>query len=215
MVSHGRLVDRSLSRRKPRTSPRPRVLVLTEGEVTEPEYLNGVRIALRLSTVDIKIMPSGAVPRTLVERAVSAKRDAQRLARRDGDKNRLYDEVWCVFDVDTHPNVRDAEALANANSIKLAISNPSFELWLLLHFSDQQAFLTPADARSRLRRFVPSYEKRVAFHLYDGTRSLAESRAEQLNSFNERNDCIGANPSTSVFKLTTLLRAVSAPLGLS
>ena len=41
------------------------------------------------------------------------------------------------FDVDEHPGISDAKQMARASGIKLAISNPCFELWLLLHFREQ------------------------------------------------------------------------------
>jgi hypothetical protein len=49
------------------------------------------------------------------------------------------DEVWCVFDVDEHPKLAEARDQANANGIQLAVSNPCFELWLLLHFQEHRA----------------------------------------------------------------------------
>jgi len=64
------------------------------------------------------------------------KKTAEANSRREKEVNLLYNSVWCVFDVDDHPRVADARQMAADNGIELAISNPCFELWLLLHFRD-------------------------------------------------------------------------------
>ena len=58
----------------------------------------------------------------------------------------MHDEYWCVFDVDVHPYLREATALAKSNGIKLAISNPCIELWFLLHFANQTAYIERREA---------------------------------------------------------------------
>ena len=77
------------------------------------------------------------MPKTLVERAVAMKREAALEAKRKKDENLKYDQVWCVFDIDEHPFVPEAKQQARDNGIEVAISNPCFELWALLHFRDQ------------------------------------------------------------------------------
>ncbi|MGH3940412.1 MAG: RloB family protein, partial [Pseudonocardiaceae bacterium] len=62
---------------------------------------------------------------------------------------------WCVFDVEwpkNHPNLKQAIQLARDHNIRLAISNPCFELWLILHFEDQTAFLNTDEAETRSRK---------------------------------------------------------------
>ena len=64
------------------------------------------------------------------------------------------DEFWCVFDVEwprNHPGLGEAIKQARENQIRLAVSNPCFELWLILHFQDHGGWLENNDAR-RLRR---------------------------------------------------------------
>ncbi|MFT7647504.1 MAG: hypothetical protein ACI8Y4_002253 [Candidatus Poriferisodalaceae bacterium] len=50
-----------------------------------------------------------------------------------------FDEIWCVFDTDEHPNLEQAVAEAADSNIRTARSNPCFELWLVLHVADQTA----------------------------------------------------------------------------
>ncbi len=49
--------------------------------------------------------------------------------------------------------------LAQAQRINLAVSNPSLELWYLLHFQEQQAYIHRDKAVEELRKHVPQYQK--------------------------------------------------------
>lgn len=117
-----------------------------EGEETEERYL--VDLAQRhrervLLTVD----RFHGRPLHLVEEAVSRRKTGASEARRGG--GRPYDEIWCVFDVDDHPNFARAVDLARRNGVELAISNPCIELWFILHLEDQTAFIDGGDAQRR------------------------------------------------------------------
>jgi hypothetical protein len=128
--------DRKPARRAPFRNPKPVILVVCEGKNTEPQYIDGFRRHVRNPRVDIEIAPSTGVPRTLVQVAKEKKENAEEEANRQRDPNLAYDSVWCVFDIDDHPKVGEAKEMARDNNIKLAISNPCFELWLLLHFRE-------------------------------------------------------------------------------
>ncbi len=123
-----------------------------EGTRTEPDYVKALKLepAVRESaSVDIRIdlEASGAVPLTLVNAAAEAR---ARSAQEQGE----IDQVWCLFDVEwprNHPDLPEARAKAEASDVRLAISNPCFELWLALHFEDHTAWLDN-DAAGKLRR---------------------------------------------------------------
>ena len=91
----------SLRRRRPFREVKRRILIVCEGEVTEPNYFNDLRHQTR-SLVGLKIEPGGT-PKTLVERAADLKKSAEKDAKRGKDETLKYDVVWCVFDVDEHP----------------------------------------------------------------------------------------------------------------
>lgn len=61
----------------------------------------------------------------------------------------------------THPGLTDAIEQARQNGIWLAISNPCFELWLVLHFQDQSAWLD-SDGACRLRRELDASRDRAS-----------------------------------------------------
>jgi len=134
------------------------------------------------------------------------KKQAEREARRQRDGFLKYDEVWCVFDVDEHPNLADARQQAKANSIKLALSNPCFELWLLLHFQDQSAHVERDASKSACRRHMPDYHKKVPFEVLYPLYEQAVKRAAALEKWQSENDRAGGNPSTKVHHLTERIR---------
>lgn len=87
------------------------------------------------------------MPEALVSSAIKAR---DKSAEEEGE----IDEFWCVFDVEwprNHPRLREAVQQARGNGINLAISNPCFELWLILHFESHSSWLDN-DAARRLRR---------------------------------------------------------------
>jgi len=198
-----------LQRRKWFAEPRTRVLICCEGEVTEPSYLDGLRRELQIRLVQIEVVPCGMNPKTLVDHAVEKKKGAERQARREKDDNLKYDEVWCVFDVDAHQHVPDAKQKAAANNIKLAISNPCFELWLLLHFQDQTAYIERHPVQSACRGHMPGYEKDVPCEQVFPRYREAVERAVKLDHWQETRGCAGENPSTGVHRLTERIMELS------
>lgn len=133
---------------------------------------------------------------TLVTTAIERK-------AKDGEE---IDEIWCVFDVESpksHPNLLNAIALAKKNGINLAISNPCFELWLILHFEDQTAYLTTSQAESKSRRLDGRDGKRINPDLYLENRQIAAERAVYLRKRHEGNSTLFPqdNPSSSMVDL--------------
>lgn len=110
------------------------------------------------------------------------------------------DQVWCVVDVDEFDLSR-ATRLAQREDVRLAISNPCFEYWLLLHFELCSAPLTCYDdVHRRLARHVPHYDKgRLRFA------DFAQGVDEALERGRSRCTTVGAeherNPSTGVWAL--------------
>lgn len=50
---------------------------------------------------------------------------------------KIYDEIWCVLDVEHaahEAKLTEALALARTANIRMFLSNPSFEVWLIAHF---------------------------------------------------------------------------------
>jgi hypothetical protein len=200
---------RGLQRRVPVRDPLPVILVLCEGKVTERQYIEQFRLVHGVATVTIHIVTPGGDPRSLVERAIMLRDEASRTARRSGDVNAAYDEVWCVCDVDEHERLGEARQIAVRSDIRLAVSNPCFELWLLLHFADQTANLNPAQALDRVRRHLPGYDKRLRFADLAAGYPQAVQRADALHRRHEELGTAGGNPSTYMHVLTERIREYS------
>ncbi len=189
----------SLRRRRPSREPKPRFLIVCEGEVTEPHYFNEFR-RLSRKLIDLKIVPAG-VPKTVVQQAVKLKNKSEEMAKRSKDENLRYEYVWCLFDIDEHPNVDDAKQQARDNFLNVAISNPCFELWLLLHFQDQNAHIGRKPLKHLCIKHMPGYVKTPFCGALFPNLHLAIERAATLDKRHESNNKIGANPSTGVYRL--------------
>ena len=83
------------------------------------------------------------------------------------------DEFWIVLDTDHWIDGGHIKNLARVlracrqKGIQVAFSNPSFELWLLLHFADfpKEDALTRADIETRIRGIVGAYDKTKVYNL--------------------------------------------------
>lgn len=182
-----------------------------EGLRSEPEYLEALRRerAVRdVAAVDLRIerQSGGSVPLTLLRMAVEAR---ERADREQGE----IDEIWCVFDVEwptNHPGLKEALELARRHGIEVAVSNPCFELWLVLHFQDHRSWLDN-DAARRLRRSCDGQvDKGVVGASYMAMRDLATVRAVALDWMHAQNGTSFPhdNPSSGMHRL---IAAVSPP----
>lgn len=199
--------SRRPGRRPPFRDPKPTILVVCEGEKTEPQYLEGFKRAYHNPRVTIKIAPEHGVPRTLVEIAKNRKNEAEAEAHRERDENIAYDSVWCVFDIDEHANVPNVREMARDNNIQLAVSNPCFELWLLLHFRDSPGMQHHEKIQTMLAVHIPGYNKHVDYATYSVGYLEAATHAKRLDDSAELDGEAGRNPTTGVYKLTELIRS--------
>ena len=199
----------SLRRRAAQLESRPRVLIICEGKATEPSYLQGLKKMEQVRLVEVIVDSEGGTPKTLVERAASRMKAAKKAAQGARDENLRYDEIWCVFDVDEHPKLMDAKQQAEAHHIEIALSNPCFELWLLLHFKDQTAWIHRHDAQSACRAQLKEFEKRIDFAKIRDRVDVAIQRAARLEDWQESRGSQGENPSTTVHKLVQRLKELS------
>lgn len=187
--------DKSLRRPRHTREIRPTYLIVCEGKVTEKEYLSDLRISETIP-IDLQFI-AGAVPKTLVERAVGE------VGRNTG----LYDEAWVIFDIDEHPNVAAALDQAYANDLKVVVSNPCFELWALLHFEYHSAAIHRKDLHKLCVKRMPGYVKELPFSELSPLYETALSNAKRLNAWHATRGTTGANPSTNVYELTESIRS--------
>jgi hypothetical protein len=201
-----------LRRKQGERPPYERLLIVCEGKKTEPLYFEDVRIQGRVPSAHIKIVHSelGTEPIQVVESAEAEFYNAER----------RFDRVFAVFDRDEHltyePALKKAVALDQQlrNDEKRRIhftavpSVPNFEIWLLLHFEDIQAFGHRSEMITRLRQHIPDYEKglRGIYALTEEHLPVATERAVRLRA---RFDALpGDDPFTAVDELVALMRTI-------
>jgi RloB-like protein len=163
---------------KRRIASRPElktIVVFTEGQSSEPDYINAPKAIPKIAenyALSVEIHPEHGVPLTLVRSAVDRRRDSE------------VDECWCIFDVEwpkNHPNLHEATSLARDHEISLAISNPCFEVWLILHIKQFGRWCDTAEAEKRSRDLDGRAGKGLGGAAdYMPKRRLAADRAKRL-----------------------------------
>ena len=150
------LLDRRVQRRDARI-----VIIATEGADTEPAYFRGLqeREIIDRSRVRIEVIATPRQEGTSAPKHVLRRLDA--FASRYGFLDGL-DELWLVIDVDRWPAEQLSEVAQEATQkgFGLAVSNPCFELWLLLHVAEAPVPIgTCAGCEAEIRRVVGAYSK--------------------------------------------------------
>ncbi len=201
----------SFKRRQARRSPYDMVLIVCEGEKTEPNYFRALIDDLQLNTANIKIAKNtaGSSPRNVTD-----------AARKEYSKEKDYDAVYCVFDKDQHPSYNEACDIIRREKdrgkrgcpMHAIASVPCFEFWLLLHFLyTTKVFDTGhgsicANVISDLKIHIPHYGK-GATDTYQTTRnwiSTAISNAKKVERHCQSGDT--DTPSTDIYKLVEYLQ---------
>jgi hypothetical protein len=152
-------------------------------------YFDGLKRARAARTTKVTVRYVHGAPLAVVK-AAAAKRRAME-----------YDEVWAVCDVDEF-DISDAACMARQHQVELALSQPCFEVWLILHLSDCNAHLDDAThAKARLGKVLSGWDKTdLRFGDFGDGVDDAVRRAKSLGEPPE------ANPSTTVWRLVESLR---------
>lgn len=201
-------ISRKPKRRRVR---KPVVYLICEGEETEIRYFK----RFRSRNCNIDIIP-------LSSQYKSADRLVQKVNSTMG-QNPYYPEdgdvIWCVFDRDDNTNemLLRAKQLADREGYHLAYSNPSFEIWFLFHFINQQAEVTDCQEVIRMLKKegrLEKYEKNK--DVYDILKPLQQAALERVRKriVLLKNDGVEiftrqSNPVTTVAELVEFLNARS------
>ncbi len=208
--------QKQLARKQGRRASYDRILIVSEGSKTEPNYFLEIRATHRLHTANVEVQPSelGTAPVQVVQYAKELFEDGDRYKN---IQRRAFEKVFAVFDRDDHGSYHEALTLADSLDGKLrndakqpvsfqAIASvPSFELWLLLHYEDIQAPLHRDEVMHRLKRHIPGYDKGTcnAFAITSEHLAVATQRAERLAAHSTaRTD---PDPFTAIVELVKLL----------
>jgi hypothetical protein len=199
-------IDRKATGRRKRN---PVVYLICEGSETEIRYFKQFRS--RGCNIDIIPIPS---------QYKSADRLVQK-ARATMGNNPFYpddgDIIWCVFDRDDNTNemLSKAKRVAIKEGYQIAFSNPSFEVWFLLHFHNQTTPVEDCNAAIQLLKQkgrLEQYEKnKDVYEQLKPLQSVAIERARKRISAleEEHQEAISrqSNPVTTVAELVEYLNS--------
>jgi len=124
-----------------------RILVVTEGTRTEPQYVERLNGYLREkgATAIVKPVSVGKDPLKVVQKCVEKRDEA-------AQNGKDFDDCVCLVDVDEHQTFSAAIQLAEREQIRLLISNIKFEAWLRWHAEDKRAPLTSTQLDDRVEK---------------------------------------------------------------
>ena len=176
------------------------MIVVTEGEKTEPQYIQEFSRIHRAPNV--RVEGTGFDPRGVVEKAIELKRRLGRGAKA---------HVWAVFDRDEHLRLDQALRLAQQNSISVALSNPCFEIWAVYHYRDHAAPIDTHGCQRLLERLCQTYHRASGKLFKDADvirtkHDAAVQRGKQSLHDREKEGDPRGNPSTSMHVLMESIR---------
>lgn len=196
---------------------RCRILIVCEGEKTEPNYFKSFD-QMQYGSAVYNIECEGGKINTVqvVDKAIE-------LRDRAIDAGTPYDTVWAVFDKDDFPASAFNAAIIKAeqHEIGCAWSNEAFELWYVLHFVNRVTAMSREDYKKTIGKYVNGattytqktkyvYQKndpksRTIMNTHgDEARAIRYAQKQADNFDNTR--YATHNPCTMVYKLVRLLR---------
>lgn len=197
----------SKKRNRQNRKEKPMIIITAEGRnETEAKYFDGFR------TPDcpyiIKFHKAGHLtdPTKLAE-SIRKRWDAEEADVKTGDM------AFVIVDLDNKESkAKEIQQLEAKNRVeKFIVSNPSFEVWYLLHYGFSTKSYINADAVIReLKKYYPEYEKTSDMHsrLMEKT-GEAIANAEKLESYYKKEEHlhpdVKCNPYTDVHKIVKML----------
>ena len=197
----------SKKRNRQNRKEKPMIIITAEGRnETEAKYFDGFR------TPDcpyiIKFHKAGHLtdPTKLAE-SIRKRWDAEEADVRSGDM------AFVVVDLDNKESkAKEIQQLEAKSSIeKFIVSNPSFEVWYLLHYEYSTRSYMNADAVIReLKKHSPGYGKTSEmFPLLKDKMGNAITNAEKLEDYHKAEEHlhpdVNCNPYTDVHKIVKII----------
>jgi hypothetical protein len=174
----------------------PVFLVFSEGD-TEEAYVNFLKQRYRLPVKVIPRITGPSISQDIIRRHIQA----EKISPDDKDLT-----SFLMYDLDTKGIAEKIAACKGSINIS---SNPTLELWFLLHNTEQNAAISTDDCIDKLRRSTSdwgnykkgSLSERQKQVLWEN-RETATARAKQLPE--------GENPSSSVYQLIETMDRVKS-----
>ncbi|MFT4928668.1 MAG: hypothetical protein ACI8WB_004788 [Phenylobacterium sp.] len=139
------------------------IIISCEGRVTEPEYFGAIKRKLNEyipALLEVDVVPkedNNSSPQDVLN-------NLERHILDKYDYNRDYDQMWIVCDREKKEHRKahliDIIPICEEKNYSLAVTNPTFEFWLLLHAVDiesydkQQLFDNQWVTEKKKRRYI-------------------------------------------------------------
>ncbi len=144
---------------------------------------------------------------TSLYKAICDKWNELGLSEMNGDK------AFVIVDIDNdQEKAEKVYGLIQKNnnpSISFIVSNPTFEIWFLLHFRYTTKFFADGDTVIKdLKKFIPDYDKNKDIYMHcEGRMGEAINNCEKLEKHYDNAEwpSIDCNPRTDVGKLLNIL----------
>ena len=182
------------------------ILIATEGKnKTETTYFSEFN-SLFAEVIIVFANGNSTDPVKIVQDAINT-------AKNRGIDHDEGDKMFAVFDTDFSKTkqIEEARTLAQKNNIELILSNPCFEIWILLHFRlSTHSFGSNREVLNELINRWPKYQKNIeSFEDIFDRLEIAIENSKKLNQFHEdkgsRLQTEWRNPSTDVNKLVEII----------
>lgn len=187
-------------------------LIVCEGEQTEPNYFKGLKKKINEKYGDkidvlipnIEVRGTGINTIDLVEYT----------ERSVNYSNKVYAQVWVVFDKDDFGDEKFNEAIRKCR-YSVAWSNPNFELWLLSHFKRIDRYISKEDVFKQLEKEfrkngLGEYNKNdkdiFTKVTVDGRLDFAIENCEYMENINKCGQASKRNPMTKTYKVVQELK---------
>lgn len=200
------------------------ILIVCEGSKTEPNYFEAIKDTFpkkTLETYSIEVEGTGTSTLKIIEIAIELRKQAKKI------HNRIYDQVWAVFDKDSFPIVDFNNSIfkAQSSNINAAWSNEAFELWYVLHFQYRNTPMSREDYEKCIEKEmkkniskkmgkISSFKyKKNSKEMYKllqeyGDEKQAIKWAENLEKQFDDTNYSSHNPCTKVYKLIEKLNEI-------
>ena len=187
-------------------------LIVCKGKKTEPNYFNGLKKKINEkygNKVDV-LIPNIEVKGTGMNTTSLVKYTQKTV----NHANKVYGQVWVVFDKDDYNDEQFNSAIENCN-YNVAWSNPNFELWLLSHFKKVNRCISKDDVLQELskefqKNGLGEYTKNDA-DIFDKVTSegrlyTAIRNCEYMEELDKGGQASQRNPMTKVYKIVEGLK---------
>ncbi|EJB8504268.1 RloB family protein [Vibrio parahaemolyticus] len=205
--------DRSLKRQASLKQEYEKFLIVSEDTKSSVYYLQEAVSHYRIHTANFSIVGLGRDPLDIVDDAEA------RYNKELGSHLPDFDKVYCVFDRDSFSRYYNALAKVDAINKRLGkevffaiTSDPSFELWLLLHFAYTSKGYAATQRKSSgdqvyddLLQHYPEYGKNSKGH-FAKLLPLIDEAIENAANLREYSDNSGSTTHTRMGELMAYIK---------